>query len=160
MADIRKGGYGSEQAGPADGGPCTPEEEALDGCLRCARSGALRRAYYGVERKRFLSAILAILCILAVLFVIGLVKYGVKDTHPITYPKPPTVSTTVYVPPPRSCFPRSAGTAERYPPASGRRVGKRTTSRMLAASASSMTNRSTPMPRPAVGGRPYSMARR
>ncbi len=43
---------------------------------------------------------------------------------------------------------------------SGRRVGNRMTSRMLWVSVRSITRRSIPMPRPAVGGRPYSSARR
>ena len=37
-------------------------------------------------------------------------------------------------------------------------VGKRSTSRMEALSVSNITNRSTPNPRPPVGGRPYSNA--
>ena len=37
-------------------------------------------------------------------------------------------------------------------------VGKSSTSRMEAESVSSMTRRSTPKPRPPVGGRPYSRA--
>ena len=44
-------------------------------------------------------------------------------------------------------------------PASGRNRGKRMTSRMDVTSASSMTSRSTPIPKPEVGGRPYSRAR-
>ena len=43
---------------------------------------------------------------------------------------------------------------------SGRRVGKSTTSRIDGVSVSSITRRSMPMPRPPVGGRPYSRARR
>ena len=43
---------------------------------------------------------------------------------------------------------------------SGRRVGKRITSRMLVTPARSMVRRSMPMPRPPVGGRPNSSARR
>jgi hypothetical protein len=42
---------------------------------------------------------------------------------------------------------------------SARICGKRITSRMFAASVSSITSRSMPMPQPAVGGRPYSSAR-
>ncbi len=42
--------------------------------------------------------------------------------------------------------------------ASGRRIGKRMTSRIDVTSASSMTSRSMPMPMPDVGGRPYSSA--
>ena len=45
-------------------------------------------------------------------------------------------------------------------PASGRRVGKRITSRMASAPLSSIASRSMPIPSPAVGGRPYSSARR
>ena len=37
-------------------------------------------------------------------------------------------------------------------------VGKRMTSRMVSELVSSMTQRSMPMPRPPVGGRPYSRA--
>ena len=43
---------------------------------------------------------------------------------------------------------------------SGRSVGNRMTSRIDVVSVSSITRRSMPMPRPAVGGRPYSRARR
>ena len=43
---------------------------------------------------------------------------------------------------------------------SGRIVGNSTTSRMLSTPASSMATRSMPMPRPPVGGMPYSSARR
>ena len=42
--------------------------------------------------------------------------------------------------------------------ASGRRMGNRITSRMEVTSASSITRRSSPMPMPEVGGRPYSSA--
>jgi hypothetical protein len=42
---------------------------------------------------------------------------------------------------------------------SGRMWGNRITSRMLGLSVSSITNRSTPIPVPAVGGSPYSKAR-
>ena len=42
---------------------------------------------------------------------------------------------------------------------SGRICGNKITSRMLGASVSSITRRSSPMPQPPVGGRPYSMAR-
>ena len=42
---------------------------------------------------------------------------------------------------------------------SGRICGNKITSRMLGASVSSITKRSSPMPQPPVGGRPYSMAR-
>jgi hypothetical protein len=45
-------------------------------------------------------------------------------------------------------------------PLLGRRVGKRITSRMEAASVRSMTRRSTPIPTPPVGGMPYSIALR
>lgn len=44
--------------------------------------------------------------------------------------------------------------------ASGRRVGNRTTSRIDVTPANSITSRSIPIPRPAVGGNPYSNARR
>ena len=44
-------------------------------------------------------------------------------------------------------------------PCSGRRWGKRITSRIDWTPAISITNRSTPMPMPPVGGRPYSSAR-
>ena len=43
---------------------------------------------------------------------------------------------------------------------SGRSVGNRMTSRIDVVSVSSITRRSMPMPRPAVGGMPYSRARR
>ena len=43
---------------------------------------------------------------------------------------------------------------------SGRSVGNRMTSRIDVVSVSSITRRSMPMPSPAVGGRPYSRARR
>src|SRR5215207_7688500 len=43
---------------------------------------------------------------------------------------------------------------------SGRSVGNRTTSRMLSTPASSIATRSMPIPRPPVGGMPYSSARR
>ena len=43
---------------------------------------------------------------------------------------------------------------------SGRSVGNRMTSRIDVVSVSSITRRSMPMPRPAVGGSPYSRARR
>ena len=43
---------------------------------------------------------------------------------------------------------------------SGRSVGNRMTSRIDVVSVRSITRRSMPMPRPAVGGRPYSRARR
>lgn len=43
---------------------------------------------------------------------------------------------------------------------SGRMVGNSRTSRIDGASVSSMTKRSIPMPRPPVGGMPYSIARR
>lgn len=43
---------------------------------------------------------------------------------------------------------------------SGRNCGKRTTSRIEAWFVNSMTRRSMPMPSPAVGGIPYSNARR
>ena len=43
--------------------------------------------------------------------------------------------------------------------ASGRRCGKRITSRMEVTPASTITRRSTPRPIPPVGGRPYSSAR-
>ena len=42
---------------------------------------------------------------------------------------------------------------------SGRRCGKRSTSRMADTPVSSITRRSMPMPSPAVGGSPYSSAR-
>ena len=114
MADIRKGdGYGEDRAGPTGGGPyaSTPKDKkwrrpATSGAPAAAAYGAGAGAgttYYGSDagkHRRFPWAVLAILCILAVLLVIGLVKYGVKDTDPIAYPKPPTVPTTVYVPPP------------------------------------------------------------
>ena len=112
MANTRKGdGYGAEQAGPTGGGAyaSTPKDKkwrrpATYGApAAAAYGGGAGATYYGSDagkQRRFPWAILAILCILAVLLVIGLVKYGVKDTHPIAYPKPPTVSTTVYVPPP------------------------------------------------------------
>ena len=51
---------------------------------------------------------------------------------------------------------RQGSRVQRY---SGRMCGNRITSRMLGASASSITKRSTPTPQPAVGGRPYSSAR-
>ncbi len=43
--------------------------------------------------------------------------------------------------------------------ASGRRCGNRITSRIEPTPASTITSRSTPMPRPPVGGSPYSSAR-
>ncbi len=43
-------------------------------------------------------------------------------------------------------------------PGSGRSVGKRITSRIEGLPVTSMTSRSTPMPRPPVGGIPYSSA--
>ena len=52
---------------------------------------------------------------------------------------------------------KSAGLNTAY---RGRSVGKRMTSRMCVWSVRSMTSRSTPMPRPPVGGIPYSRARR
>ena len=56
----------------------------------------------------------------------------------------------------------SAGLAPASLPASliGFIVGKSSTSRMVGAPVSSMTKRSTPMPMPPVGGRPYSSALR
>ncbi len=54
-----------------------------------------------------------------------------------------------------------AGTSPPPPspsPASGRSVGKRMTSRIVAAPEISMTSRSIPIPSPPVGGRPYSSA--
>ena len=42
---------------------------------------------------------------------------------------------------------------------SGRNVGNKITSRMVGASASSMTSRSMPIPSPPLGGKPYSRAR-
>ncbi len=60
----------------------------------------------------------------------------------------------------RSPLPPRAGRSSPGSPDSGRRVGKAMTSRMLATSPRSMTSRSIPIPRPAVGGRPYSRARR
>jgi hypothetical protein len=55
--------------------------------------------YHGArthEDRRFPWITLLILCVLAVLFVIGLCKYGIKDTVPYVAPKPPPV---VYEPP-------------------------------------------------------------
>ena len=46
----------------------------------------------------------------------------------------------------------------RMPQSRGFMVGKRMTSRMVSELVSSMTQRSMPMPRPPVGGRPYSRA--
>ena len=46
----------------------------------------------------------------------------------------------------------------RRAPSSGRRVGKRMTSRIVSTPASSITSRSMPIPSPPVGGSPYSSA--
>src|SRR6185312_12768867 len=56
----------------------------------------------------------------------------------------------------RRVLTRRAGEGRGY---SGLSCGNRTTSRIDAASVSSITRRSMPMPSPAVGGRPYSSAR-
>src|SRR5206468_12095988 len=49
--------------------------------------------------------------------------------------------------------------AHQLSPASGRRCGNRITSRIEVTPASSITSRSTPIPRPPHGGSPYSSAR-
>ena len=67
------------------------------------------------------------------------------------------VEVAVQAPPPDGSSPASSATPRSC---SGRRVGNSTTSRIEPTSASSITSRSMPMPRPTVGGRPYSRARR
>ena len=88
-------------------------------------------------------------------------RSGRARAHPAGTARPTAVDVHVEVavqaaPPDGSS--RSSSAAPRS--CSGRRVGKSTTSRIDPTSASSITNRSMPMPRPTVGGRPYSRARR
>jgi hypothetical protein len=102
-------GYGG-QAGETGGSGTyepTPRQERPYTRPAAAYGGAtVATGSYGrdTEHKRFPWAILAILCVLAVLFVIGICKYGLKDTVP--YSAPPTpVATTVYVAPPAISHP-------------------------------------------------------
>ncbi|MEA2702937.1 MAG: hypothetical protein QOJ69_1271 [Actinomycetota bacterium] len=108
MTYVRKGdGYGGQQAGPTGGGGAyasnpTPKKDR-EPRRPAATYGApaAATAYYGdgaVERKRFPWWILVILCVLAVLFVIGICKWGIKDTTPIVAPKPYVTTTSVPAP--------------------------------------------------------------
>lgn len=113
MAIIRKGGGGyGQQAGSTGGGAYAPTPKGYRRSRRTETYGAPAAATYGASaatpyygsgetrHRRFPWAILAILCILAILFVIGLCKYGIKDTVPVAYPKPVYVTTTTVPAPP------------------------------------------------------------
>jgi hypothetical protein len=110
-------GYGEQQAEPTGGGGAyaptpTPESTKTYRTTRRpaatygAPAAATTATYYekdAGQRRRFPWVILLILCILAVLFVIGITKYGYKDTVPGQYTAPTTtvyVAPTTTVPPP------------------------------------------------------------
>ncbi len=95
MTNIRKSdGYG-EQPSPKESETKRPAATYGAPVAATAYGGAHHAHAHG--RRHFPWITLVFLCILAVLLVIGLCKYGLKDTVP--YVAPPTPTTTVYVPP-------------------------------------------------------------
>ena len=102
MANIRKGdGYGARHAGPTGGGGTyAPPPRKRPAPTYGAPAAATVYGAAPIEKRRFPYVLLAVLCILAVLLVIGLAKYGIKDTQPyVAPPRPPVVNEPTDLPP-------------------------------------------------------------